>query len=716
MTERRARRLVWFASLLWGLFIVATVSFHLGTKPLPRVEGGLGALSWTLITSSFGIVAILVLARQPRNPIGWILMAIGLMFVEPLAPYGEFAISRGLPGGLVSVAIAGPSWAPPIGLMGTVLLLRFPNGELLSPRWRKVEWLAIIGILVTFFSILFDPRMLDEEGFPNFANPLGVDALEPVLSASQAAILLIPATIVASAASLVIRFRRSTGIERAQMKWLTTAAAAVAVIYGVAILVSLVLDAPWGGTAPTPRWVAVIQNASVTSFVLIPISIGFAILKYRLYDIDVVINKTLVYGAMAAFITAVYVAIVVGIGRSIGSERNLGLSIGATALVAVAFQPVRERVQRFANRVVYGKRATPYEVLSQFSGGMAQAVATEKLLTRMARVVAEGVGVARAEVWLHVGPELVREATWPEANGQLGSVVPLPADDEVASVPDADAFVPVRYQGELLGGIGVKASPGEAINAAKTKLLEDLASQAGLVLRNARLIEELRTSRQRLVTAQDEERRRLERDLHDGAQQRLVAISLVLRMAQGLVRPDSNPDLGSRLGQASEQLALALSELREFARGIHPAILTEAGLVPAIRSLAERSTVPAKVESSLDRRLPPPVEATAYFVVSEALTNAGKHSKATAVTIRAEALDGALMLRVADDGVGGADTTRGSGLRGLADRVAAVDGTLEVESPPGRGTTLTCWIPLSGQGMLELHSSAPNTMERQGAG
>jgi signal transduction histidine kinase len=717
MTERRARRLVWFASLVWGLFIVATVSFHLGTKPLHRVEGGLGALSWTLITSSFGIVAILVLARQPRNPIGWILMAIGLMFVEPLAPYGEFAISRGLPGGIVSIAIAGPLWAPPIGLMGTVLLLRFPNGELLSPRWRKVEWLAIIGILVTVFSILFDPRRLDEEGFPNFANPLGIDALEPVLSVSQAAILLIPATIVASAASLVIRFRRSTGIERAQMKWLTTAAAIVAVIYGAAILVSLVLDAPWGGTAPTPRWVAVIQDASVTSFVLIPISIGFAILKYRLYDIDVVINKALVYGAMAAFITAVYVAIVVGIGRSIGSERNLGLAIFATALVAVAFQPVRERVQRFANRLVYGKRATPYEVLSEFSGGVAQAVATEELLPRMAKVVAEGVGVARADVWLHVGSELIREATWPEGNGQQQAAVPFGPADDVASVPDANASVLVRHQGELLGVIAVKSSSGEAITPAKTKLLEDLASQAGLVLRNARLIEELRTSRQRLVTAQDEERRRLERDLHDGAQQRLVAISLALRMARGMVRPDSNPQLALRLDQASEQLALALSELREFARGIHPVILTERGLLPGLESLAERSTVPATVESSLDRRLPAPVEATAYFVVSEALANVGKYSNATAVTIRAEAPNRELTVEVADDGVGGADMARGSGLRGLADRVAALGGTLEIESPPGHGTTLSCSIPLPHHGLAEdveeSSDTAPNAMEKE---
>jgi signal transduction histidine kinase len=261
-------------------------------------------------------------------------------------------------------------------------------------------------------------------------------------------------------------------------------------------------------------------------------------------------------------------------------------------------------------------------------------------------------------------------------------------------VEGTDAAAPVRHQGELLGVIGVRKPPGQALTPAGTKLLEDLASQAGLVLRNVRLIEELRTSRQRLVTAQDEERRRLERDLHDGAQQRIVAIALVLRMARGLVDPEMDAALGQRLDQASEELTRALSELREFARGIHPAILTELGLVPALQSLAERSTVPATVEATIDGRLPAPVEATAYFVVSEALANVGKYAKATAVTVRADALNGMLSLEIADDGVGGADPSRGSGLRGLGDRVAAVDGTLGVESQPGAGTRLTVRIPI----------------------
>jgi signal transduction histidine kinase len=309
----------------------------------------------------------------------------------------------------------------------------------------------------------------------------------------------------------------------------------------------------------------------------------------------------------------------------------------------------------------------------------------------MARIVAEGTGAAEVGVWLKVGSELVREASWPPTNGGPPAVIPVP--ESGVMVQGTDATVPVRHQAELLGVIGVTKSRGEALTPAETKLLEDLASQAGLVLRNVRLIEELRTSRQRLVTAQDEERRRLERDLHDGAQQRLVAIALGVRMARSLV-PAAAGDLGARLDQAAEQLALALSELREFARGIHPAILTERGLAAALQSLAERSPIPATVSSTLDGRLPAPVEATTYFVVSEALANVGKYSKATAVTITIEQRDGEVVTVIADDGIGGADASKGSGLRGLADRVAVVDGTLEIDSPPREGTRMTCRIPV----------------------
>jgi len=319
------------------------------------------------------------------------------------------------------------------------------------------------------------------------------------------------------------------------------------------------------------------------------VAIGVAILRHRLYGIDVVINKALVFGTLAAFITAVYVGIVVGIGALAGrgDRPNLGLSILATAVVAVAFAPVRERVQRFANRVVYGARATPYEVLSDFATRMGGTYASAELLPQMARTVGEGVGAATVDVWLKLGTTLVREATWPPTTDPTPTPLDI-TDDQPPPIP-ADRVVPVRHHHELLGLISVHKPPNDPITPAEDKLLNDVASQTGLVLRNARLIEELRTSRQRLVTTQDTERRRLERNLHDGAQQSLVSVALILRMTRNRLTsqtPDrAAADITTALDQASTQLATAIDELRELARGIHPAILTERGLGPAITAL-----------------------------------------------------------------------------------------------------------------------------------
>ena len=232
-------------------------------------------------------------------------------------------------------------------------------------------------------------------------------------------------------------------------------------------------------------------SGSVPS-VLIPIAVGIAILEASALRHRVVINKTVVFGSLAAFITAVYVAIVVGIGALIGSggKPNLGLSIVATAVVAVAFQPVRERVQHFANHLVYGKRATPYEVLAEFSGNVAETYATEDVLPRMARTVAEGTGAAHAEVWLRSGTEL---RTRRLVAGERAHPGPARAavDGQLPDFDGVDHAVAVRHQGELLGALTVTKPAGEPLTPAEAGLLNDLASQAGLVLRNVGLTAEL---------------------------------------------------------------------------------------------------------------------------------------------------------------------------------------------------------------------------------
>ena len=391
-------------------------------------------------------------------------------------------------------------------------------------------------------------------GLENVANPLGtrLSGLSDGVIAPGYIVML--AVLVWSVWDLLRRLRRSTGDARLQLRWFVYAAVLVLVVFGSSTVV------PTAGL-----WWQILGRLAL---ICLPVAVGIAILKYRLYDIDVVINKTVVYVSLAAFITLVYVAVVVVLGGLIGAaDESLGLSIVATAIVAVAFQPVRERVQRVANRFVYGERATPYEVLSRFSDRVAGTYATEDVLPRTARVIAEGTGAERAEVWLRIGDELVVGGAWP-TNGEDRRAVPL--DAEGAFVLDgADRTVAVRYHDELLGAIAVAKPSGEALSPAEDKLLTDLSSQAGVVLSNVRLTAdlearleqiarqaaELRASRQRIVAAQDAERRRLERNIHDGAQQHLVALAVKLRLARGLVRTD--PGAPARCWRSSGERSIS---------------------------------------------------------------------------------------------------------------------------------------------------------------
>ena len=693
MSDRAARRWAWGSFALWVVFIVGSAVLDVATKPM-KGQGTGTDIPFSIITGTFPIVAILILARQPRNRIGWILMAIGIGWVLPFGSYGDFAVSRGLPGGLVAIALGGPVWAPPIGLMGTSLLLRFPDGQLLSSRWKYVEWVAWGAITAAVVAILFSPGDMKDNGYPGVPNPLGIEPLKPFIQILFPAIILIPAAILASAFSLVRRFRRSTGTERLQLKWLTTAGAIVAFLYLIAMATSIKYT--WEIGDRVPIFVEVAQRAAVFSFVLIPIAIGFAVLRHRLYDIDVVINKTVVYGALAGFITLVYVGIVVGIGTALGQgdRPNLGLSIIATAVVAVAFQPVRERVQRFANRLVYGKRATPYEVLSQFSSRMAGTYGTEDLLPHMARILAEGTGAATSQVWLRVGRELRVAAAWPEDDlATLMDRLEL-TGDELPVMPTADLSVPVRDRGELLGALSIRKLRGEPATPTEEKLLSDLASQAGLVLRNVRLIEELRASRQRIVSAQDEERRRIERNIHDGAQQQLVALNVKLGLARMLANKDVDKT-EELIDQLQHETVDALENLRDLARGIYPPLLADQGLVAALEAQARKATVPASVQADGVGRYDQEVEAAVYFCVLEALQNTAKYAGASRAEIRLRADNGELTFDVEDDGTGfDPETTKaGSGLTNMADRIEALGGLLTVRSRPGEGTVVSGRVP-----------------------
>ena len=405
--------------------------------------------------------------------------------------------------------------------------------------------------------------------------------------------------------------------------------------------------------------------------------------------------------ALAAFITAVYVGIVVGVGTLVGSggKPNLVLSIVATAIVAVAFQPVHERVQKLANRLVYGKKATPYEVLSQFSERVAESYAADEVLPRMARVLADGTGAIRTGVWLRTGDSVHEAASWPDAPSRIE---PL---DLVAGglpeMPGTDGAVPVQHQGELLGALTFTKRPGEPLTPVEEKLLLDLASQAGLVLKNVGLTDELqrrlkdlRASRQRLVAAQDDERRRLERNLHDGAQQNLVALKVKLGLAEMLADKDVRKSR-MLLSELQADADAALDTLRSLARGIYPPLLADRGLIAALESHARKATVPTQVEADGIGRYQQDIEAAVYFCCLEALQNVQKYALATRAVLKLADSDGLLDFEISDDGAGFdmASVKPGAGVMNMTDRLDALGGSFEMASSPGHGTWIHGSLP-----------------------
>jgi signal transduction histidine kinase len=375
------------------------------------------------------------------------------------------------------------------------------------------------------------------------------------------------------------------------------------------------------------------------------------------------------------------------------------LSLVATAIVAVAFQPVRLQVQGVARRIVYGDLATPYETLSTFAQRLSQTYSIEDVLPNMARILAEGTGASRSEVWLRVGSELRQSASWPPTDGP--GALPVSLHDGVhekivraSRVEAASREIDVLYQGQLLGALVVIKSSYERFAPAEEKLLADLSSQAGLVLRNVALVADLRASRQRLVSAQDQERRKIERNLHDGAQQQLVSLTVKMRLVEGTAGKDPQKAIGLA-HELVEETSEALESLRELAHGIYPPLLAQEGLAAALESQARKAPVPVSVRTDGVARYPADLEAAIYFCCLEALQNVSKYANASHAWVSLSHDAAGLRYEVGDDGQGFDRSAIGfgSGLQGMADRLEALGGSLDVTSTPGRGTTVVGSLP-----------------------
>ncbi|MGW6280748.1 histidine kinase [Kribbella sp. NPDC055071] len=600
-----------------------------------------GDIVLSVAALSFALMGFFVVRWNPGNRVGWMLLAAGVCVQVFGAADGAGA--------------AGVSDRAAVGFAALLLVaipLIFPTGRPLSRPWRRFGWACA---LLTLVALVYPPA-------GRLIAPAGVGAL----------------------ISLAVRYRRGGEVERLQLRWL-----GVSSLYALGSLIAIAVVGRFL-PRPTPMWFRVTVDAGNLLIAAVPVAIGIAVLKYRLWAIDAIADRTLVILGVGGFTSAIYVAVVVGVGSAIGSRGNIWLLVLATVVVALTLQPLRRLVEASSHRLVYGRRIDPYEILTDFSRQVAATRLGSEAMLSCAHAAAAATFASGAHTWILLGGAWQHIAGWPK--DEPDTAFPGRADQ---------ASAVVEHDGAVLGAISVvkdgDLSPGEKA------LLRDLAAQAAMLFRNVALnadlhrrlvelsvqAEELRLSRRRILTAEDTARQRIERDLHDGAQQRLVTLGISLQRLRTKMSDD--PRLLAQLDNASTDLRQALSELRELARGIHPALLVEAGLADAVTALVERSAVATVLLGVPSRRYPQPIETTAYYVVSEALTNVAKHAPAATAQVEIIDRDGHVVVRIADNGPGGADQRSGTGLRGLGDRVASVRGTLTVRT--GDGTEIIAELP-----------------------
>ena len=656
-------------------------------------------LALTLAISAYGAVGALIASQAPRNPVGW-LIASGALAVAQFVFAGGILFSGGTgsPSGwsrsLAWVIVLVPLPVAPACLI--LALLHFPDGRLANRWFRPVVWAVVGGSLVLFLSHLAHPLGLDQASLRGLRWARGLPFVDSYVSVWAMSMLLGSMGVLAS---LLVRRRRGSEEDRRPLRWLLRMLVALVALVAVgfgggALLVAVTGDAD-------DAWFAFmflfLGGAAIVLFG-IPMALTVGVLRYRVYEIDLTIRKTIVGRVMVGYVVLAFV-LVASAPLSL-SHASLDLSRRLPAWIVIpvlflgmSFGPVRRWARRGADRILYGARATPYEVLSEFGERVGETYSTEDVLPRMAQLLAAGTGASEARVWLRVGRELQDVARWPE--GTTEAEARLMAGSDLPSLPDGETFA-VVHQGEMLGALAITVPLNDPMNPAKDRLARDLASQAGLVLRNVRLIEELRASRQRLVAAQDHERRRLERNIHDGAQQQLVAIAVKLKLADALVGKDEGRAHAMLAGLQAEANE-ALEDLRDLARGIYPPLLADQGLEVALDAQARRSPVAVSVEPDGIGRYPQEVEAAVYFCCLEALQNIAKYAEASEVTVRLEQRDSRLLFSVRDDGAGfdPIGVKAGSGLTNMRDRLEALGGALEVTSSDGSGTTISGLIPVA---------------------
>jgi two-component system NarL family sensor kinase len=650
------------AGVAWALGVAAVVlvSAAAGFDVVNRSHGGGDPWLPSIAAAAvgFGIVGALIAGRQPGNPIGWILLAVGVGHAVSGVGigYGTWAAMRPdpAPGAAVGLWLGNWAWCA-LALMPAVFLM-FPDGTLPTARLRPALGAALVVALVLVAGIAISPHPLGDPVV--IGNPFGVSAAGPVLDVGGDVVLVLFAGLVlVSLGSMAWRMRGAVGDERRQLAW---------VLLGAGVLA---LQLPFEALA-TPRVTGLVSALLMSVFCA---CVGIAMVRHRLYEIDFILSRSLVYGTLTICLLVVYVGVVALLGAAFQGRAGFAVSVVAAGVVAVALAPLRARLQRGVDRMLYGQRRDPLAVMSQLGRRM-ERTAPERVLPALAEEVAATLRLSGVTIELDAGESVTHGA---------GHGVPL--------------VLPLTFQSQHVGRLTVyPRGRQDMFSRAERDLLEGVGRQLGVAAFAVGLTADLQRSREHLVSAREEERRRLRRDLHDGLGPLLAGVSLQLGAARNLLRGDPAA-ADALLIRLDEQAQGAVADVRRLVDDLRPPALDELGLASAIGEQAARfeGTLGVCVEVRGDlAALPAAVEVAAFRIATEAITNSARHAQAQFCRVGL-CLDGVLEVTVRDDGRGlPAQLTPGIGLTSIGERTAELGGTWSITNAVGGGTVVTARLPI----------------------
>jgi two-component system, NarL family, sensor kinase len=649
-SRRRAAALLAYGALTIGSWVLLA--------PRTRLPGDL-ALGWWVCGALVPVflVAALLLAQLPGHGVGRVLAAMACAHATGIAAgvAGAWLAQRDLAGAGLLRWLAAISWVGTLPLLA-VLVLIFPTGRPPSPRWRPVLYAQLVAVAVVTVLVAIGPG-----GVP--AQPL----------AALAGVVLLGTGMLA-AVSQVVRWRAATGAERAQLRAFAVLAAVLALSYAVAGLLKLTgLDDTW------PNLDAV---SYLTLIAGLPVAVGLAVLRHRLYGIDPLVNRVLVWALVSAVLLGAYLVVIAAVTVLLGGSRSPApVALVAAAVVALALAPVRARAQRLVDRLMYGDRGDPVRILRALGARLSATVAPDEV----ARTLVETLTGTLRLPWAAV--DLDREGQW-ERIAEAG-------DPGAASQP---VTIPLTHGGERVGRLLVQPRRGEAtLTRADRQLLADLAAHAGPAVHAARLIDQLTESRERLVQAREAERGRLRRDLHDSLSPALAGIGLSADAAGRVLGTDPEA-AGALLARVVAEARASTETVRRLLADLRPPGLAELGLVAALEDRARQLSRPGEFEVELriaDSLAPlaPGVEVAAYRIAVEALTNAARHSGGRRCCLELTT-DQLLRLVITDDGHGlSSPNGEGVGIRTMRERARELGGRLTIQAADGAGLRVVAELP-----------------------